>query len=95
LKADFPDIPGFEQAGGLIKIPAAWLIERCQWKGVRRGNVGVHEQHALVLVNYGKATAAQVMDLANEIQASVAQRFGIMLEFEVNLASKATFVRDA
>jgi UDP-N-acetylmuramate dehydrogenase len=95
LKIEFPGIPGFEQDDGQVKIPAAWLIEGCQWKGVRRGNVGVHQHHALVLVNYGNATGAQVTELANEIQDSVSQRFGIMLEFEVNLASKATIVRDA
>ena len=61
---------------------AAWLIDRCGWRGYRDGDAGVHQQHALVLVNHGHASGAQILALAARISASVRQRFGIELERE-------------
>jgi UDP-N-acetylmuramate dehydrogenase len=84
LLEKYPDIPHFAE-DGLIKIPAGWLIEQCKWKGRRLGNVGVHKKHALVLVNYGKATGEEVIELANKIIASVKEKFGLDLVPEVNL----------
>ena len=84
LKSKFGGMPSFEE-NNLIKVPAGWLIEQCGWKGKRIGNVGVHEQQALVLVNYGGATGQEVLDLANQIIDSVEQKFGLKLTPEVNL----------
>jgi UDP-N-acetylmuramate dehydrogenase len=64
------------------KIPAGWLIDKAGWKGFRRGDAGVHKDHALVLVNYGTATGKEVWRLALDIQASVKDKFGVLLEPE-------------
>ena len=74
-------IPHFDQQDKGIKIPAAWLIDRCGYLGFRAGNVGVHEKHALVLVNFG-GSGADILQLAAEIQAAVAAKFDITLEIE-------------
>jgi UDP-N-acetylmuramate dehydrogenase len=68
-----------------VKVPAAWLIEQCGWKGFRRGDAGVHPNQPLVLVNYGDAAGQQILELANQIMESVWQKFNIRLETEVNI----------
>lgn len=84
LKTQFPQMPGYADNDG-IKIPAAWLIEQAGWKGYREGDVGVHKDHALVLVNYGKATGAELVALSEKIQASVLTKFSIQLWPEVRI----------
>lgn len=78
-------LPMYPQPGGLVKVPAAWLIERCGWKGFRRNELGVHAQHALVLVNYGNNNGKQLLQLAREISDSVYDKFGVRLEIEPRL----------
>ena len=85
LKKEHPEIPCFTTPHDKVKIPAGWLIEKCGWKGRRINNVGVHEKQALVLVNYGSATGADILSLANEIKLSVLKTFGIKLTEEVNI----------
>lgn len=85
LKNNYPTIPGYKIENQRVKIPAAWLIEQCGWKGKRLGNVGVHAHQALVLINFGRAKGADVLHLAREIQASVKAKFGIDLQPEVNI----------
>ena len=90
LSDAFPETPLFEEEGS-VKIPAGWLIEQCgpatgqSWKGYREGNVGVHEKHALILVNYGGASGKEVIELAKKIIASVKEKFGLELIPEVNI----------
>ena len=66
-----------------MKIPAAWLIDQLGFKGIRRGDAGVHPNQALVLVNYANASGAEIWALAQEIQEAVQTTFGITLEAEV------------
>ena len=81
LARTYPALPSWP-AGEHRKLSAAWLIESCDFKGLREGDAGVSSQHALVLVNHGKATGAQIWALAQRIQETVKQRFGVCLEPE-------------
>lgn len=80
-----PEAPHYPQADGTVKIPAAWLIDTCGWKGYRSGDAGVHARQALVLVNYGAASGAEVLDIATRIQADVRETYHVSLEREVNV----------
>jgi len=85
LQAQLPHIPGYQQSEGQVKVPAAWLIEQCGWKGKRHDKVGVYDQHALVLVNYGGSTGQEIYQFSQVIQRSVKDRFGITLIPEVQI----------
>jgi len=82
LKHEYPRLPLWPLPDGAIKLSAAWLIDACGFKGLRDGDAGVSGQHALVLVNYGGASGAQVWALAQRIQRTVLARFGVALEPE-------------
>lgn len=84
LKAEYPEMPGYETADAKIKVPAGWLIEKAGWKGKRVGNTGSHAKQALVLVNYGGASGEEIKNLAFEIINDIEARFGIRLNPEVN-----------
>lgn len=85
LRQAYPDLVAYPQADGQVKLAAGWLIERAGWKGYRDGDAGVHRLQALVLVNHGQASGAQLLALARRIQADIAERFGVELEIEPNL----------
>ena len=86
LKQQFEDMPLYPAGNpAKCKLAAGWLIDRAGLKGARRGKVGVHENQALVLVNYGGATGGDVIELAHEVQQSVFRSFGIEIEAEVNI----------
>ena len=86
LKAEYPQIPVFGSDGlGQRKLSAAWMIEHAGWKGYREGDAGIAAQHALVLVNHGHASGAQLLSLAHRVADSVEQKFGVALEPEPRL----------
>ncbi|MCR9253436.1 MAG: UDP-N-acetylmuramate dehydrogenase [bacterium] len=85
LKASYPNIPGYPQPNDQVKVPAGWLIENCGWKGKTIGEIGVHKNQALVLVNYGNGRGKDIENLSKEIRASVREKFGIELTPEVNI----------
>ncbi len=84
LKDEFNDLVFFE-IGKMYKIPAGWLIEKAGFKGARFGNVGVHKDQALVLVNYSNATGEEIVELSNTIKTKILDKFNIILETEVNI----------
>jgi UDP-N-acetylmuramate dehydrogenase len=85
LLAQYPDMPHYPLPDNRVKIPAGWLIEQCGWKGKRVGHTGNHAQQALVIVNYGDASGPEIWQHAQEVQASVQKKFGILLDAEVNI----------
>ncbi|MBQ9241171.1 MAG: UDP-N-acetylmuramate dehydrogenase [Duodenibacillus sp.] len=82
LLDDDPRLVAYPLAGGRAKLAAGWLIEAVGMKGIREGDAGVFPRNALVLVNYGTATGAQILALSQKIQAAVKKRFGVALEPE-------------
>ena len=79
----YPDMPHFQSPQG-VKIPAAWLIEQCGWKGKTHGGAQVWPKQPLVLVNANHASATEIMELAKQISDSVYDRFNIRINPEVN-----------
>lgn len=86
IKAEWPEAPTYPTPKeGMVKLAAGWLIDKCGWKGRSLGRAGVHDRQALVLINCGGATAAEVITLAQTICKDVADKFGVAIEPEVNI----------
>ena len=84
-KAYFPDMPHYPVSETLVKVPAGWLIEQAGFKGRRFGDAGIHTKQALVLVNYGNATGNEIWNVAQNIQKTIFEKYGISIEAEVNV----------
>lgn len=82
---NFPEMPHYKVSEESVKVPAGWLIEQAGFKGKRFGDAGIHKNQALVLVNYGNATGAEIEAVARDIQKTVLEKFGIAIEAEVNI----------
>ncbi len=85
IQAEYAQVPFYEIDSTQVKIPAGWLIEQCGWKGRSLGPAGVHAKQALVLVNRGGATGADVVRLCEAVKADVMTRFDIEICSEVNI----------
>lgn len=90
IQKEFPDLKVYISEDGKHKLPAAWLIDKCGFKGFREGNVGVHSKQALVLLAYDGATSKELLNLASKIQKSVLSRFNVEIEPEVNIIMSAS-----
>ncbi|PSB91894.1 UDP-N-acetylmuramate dehydrogenase [Candidatus Pandoraea novymonadis] len=82
LRERFPNVIAYEQPSGDWKLSAGWMIDQCGWRGKTLRKAGVYERQALILVNLGGASGVDVLTLANAIQTSVMERFGVKLEIE-------------
>ncbi len=82
LAGKFPGLPAYPQPDGRVKLAAAWMIDHCGWKGYRENDIGIHPEHALVIVNYGNDNGEQLLSLASEVAATVADTFGVQLVIE-------------
>lgn len=85
LNKKFPTIVNYPLTSGQVKLAAGWLIEQCGFKGMVSGNTGTWKNQALVLVNHGGATGQEVYAFSEQIINSVNQKFGVLLEREVNV----------
>ncbi len=85
LQRQYPEMPKYPTQGKLVKLSAAWLIEKCGWKGKRFMHSGTYENQPLVIVNYGGASGDEILTLARNIQLDVMKQFGVTLEPEVNI----------
>lgn len=81
----YHEVPNYPAPHNRVKLAAGWLIEKAGWKGKKMGNYGVHENQALVLVNYGGAKGEDIYSLSTKIVEDVKAKFGVELEREVNI----------
>ena len=85
LAALYPQMPHYTVDADHEKIPAGWMIDQCGWKGKSLGRAGVHDKQALVLVNRGGATGQEIVDLCETIRRDVSEKFGVVIQPEVNI----------
>ncbi len=85
LASKYANMPHYTIDEEHEKIPAGWMIEQCGWKGKSLGKAGTHDRQALVLVNRGGATGADIVRLCEAIQKDVRLKFGIDIYPEVNI----------
>ncbi len=85
LQEAFPSVPHYIMDEQTIKVPTAWLIDQCGFKGVRYGETGCYEKQPLVLVNYGHATGAEILEFSKKVQKKVQEKFNVRISPEVNI----------
>jgi len=85
IKEKYNDFKYYQINESIVKISAAWLIEKSGWKGHKEKNIGVYNKHALVLVNYSSENGKDIKILSKKIKESVLEKFNVTLEKEVNV----------
>lgn len=86
LTLTYQNLPNYAAGDGLVKIPLAWILDHvCQLRGYRVGNVGLHKDQPIVLVNYGGATKEEIINFSNQIKKNVKEKIGIEIEEEVEM----------
>ena len=84
LLLQYPELPGFAEKEGYVKVSLGWILDRvCSLKGYKEGNVGLYDKQALVLVNWGNASAAEVKNFSTKVADQVFDKTKIQIEFEV------------
>ena len=85
IQMNYEKVPNYPAPGGKVKLAAGWLIDQAGWKGKTFDTFGVHKLQALVLVNYSTAKGSDIYDLSTRIISDIKERFGVVLEREVNI----------
>lgn len=81
----YPKLVYYPQPDGRIKLAAGWLLEQAGWKGLREGKVGMHQQQALVLINYDGANSKEILAFAESIKRDIKEKFAVDLDMEPSL----------
>lgn len=87
IQETYENVPNYPAPNGKVKLAAGWLIDQAGWKGRTFGTYGVHKNQALVLVNYGESEGKDIYDLSTQIIEDIYEKFGVLLEREVNIVS--------
>lgn len=90
----YPDAVAYALEDGRMKLAAGWLIDKAGLKGFRLGEAGVHDKQALVLVNFGKASGEEILELAKHVINEVHTRFGVQLEAEPNVVGRFSLLNE-
>ena len=85
LKSINPDVPHYPSDAHHVKVPAGWLIDKAGWKGKSIGRAGCYERQALVIVNKGGASGAEIWDFARLVKQDVKEKFAVDIEPEINI----------
>jgi UDP-N-acetylmuramate dehydrogenase len=85
IQKEYPQVPFYEISDDRVKIPAAWLIEQCGWKGKVLGSIAVYNKQPLILVNRGGAKGSDILKLADAIRVSIREKFNIEIYPEVSI----------
>lgn len=85
LMGYYLDVLNYLQYDGMVKLVVGWLIEKVGWKGFWEGDVGVYDKQVFVIVNFGFVMGLELFELLGRIIVDVCEKFGVMLEWEVNI----------
>ncbi|MDA3904621.1 MAG: UDP-N-acetylmuramate dehydrogenase [Bacteroidales bacterium] len=85
LKKSFPDLVAYDLNNGFFKLAAGWMIDHAGLKGYSKGNVAIHKNQALIIVNQGGASGQEILEFSEEIQSKILEMFGVKLEREVSV----------
>lgn len=89
ILSKYVHVPYYPQKNGFIKISAAWLIEKCNFKNIQIGDAAIYEKHKLILINKKKATGQEILKLAKIIQKNILKKFDILLEPEIDFINSS------
>lgn len=84
LKKQYPDLPGFEESSGYVKVSLGWILDKiCNAKGLKYERASTYDKQALVIVSEMGAKADEVVGLSLKLINQVKEKTGIIIESEV------------